>query len=62
MKILLEVLLSIVLHPVAAILMWINIFGRDDLNMIQKCIWAIVGIVWGIGPILYFVFGGGDLW
>jgi hypothetical protein len=61
-KILLEVLLSIVLHPVAAILMWINIFGRDDLNMIQKCIWAIVGIVWGIGPILYFVFGGGDLW
>lgn len=62
MKILLEVLLSIVLHPIAAILMWINVFGRTDLNTIQKCLWAIVGIIWGIGPILYFVFGGGDLW
>jgi hypothetical protein len=61
-KILLEVLLSIVLHPIAVILMWINLFGRTDLNGIQKTIWAITGILWGIGPILYFLVGGGELW
>ena len=62
MKILLEVLLSIFLHPIAVILMWINLFGRTDLNGIQKTIWAITGILWGIGPILYFLAGGGELW
>ena len=62
MKLLLEILLSIVLHPVAAILMWINLFGRADLNGWQKAIWAITGVVWGIGPILYFLVGGGELW
>jgi hypothetical protein len=61
-KILLEVLLSIVLHPIAVILMWINLFGRSDLNGIQKAIWAITGILWGVGPILYFLVGGGELW
>ncbi len=62
MKLILEVVLSIVLHPIAAILMWINLAGRDDLNSVQKIIWAVTGIIWGIGPILYFVFGGGELW
>lgn len=62
MKILLEVLLSILVHPIAAILMWINLFGRTDLNGFQKTIWAITGILWGIGPILYFLAGGGELW
>ncbi len=62
MKILLEVLLSIFLHPIAAILMWINLLGRDDLSDMQKVIWALTGIIWGIGPILYFLAGGGELW
>ena len=62
MKILLEILLSIFLHPIAAVLMWINLFGRSDLKGLQKAIWALVGIVWGIGPILYFLVGGGELW
>jgi hypothetical protein len=62
MKVLLEVLLSIFLHPIAAVLMWINLFGRNDLNDAQKLIWAITGILWGIGPILYFLAGGGELW
>jgi hypothetical protein len=61
-KIFLEILLSIVLHPIAAILMWIDLAGRDDLGGAQKLIWAITGIVWGIGPILYFLVGGGELW
>jgi len=61
-KLLLEILLAIILHPIAAVLMWINLFGRDDLNAPQKIIWAITGIVWGIGPILYMLVGGGTLW
>jgi len=61
-KLLLEIVLSIILHPIAAILMWINLFGRDDLGFLQKVIWAITGVIWGIGPILYITVGGGTLW
>jgi hypothetical protein len=62
MKLLLEILLSLILHPIAAILMWINLLGRTDLNGTQKIIWAIAGVLWGIGPILYTTVGGGELW
>ncbi|MDQ6883856.1 MAG: PLDc N-terminal domain-containing protein [Candidatus Dormibacteraeota bacterium] len=62
MKFLLELLLSIVLHPVAYVLALINIAGRNELNTAQKVIWAVVCIVWGIGPILYVMVGGGELW
>ena len=62
MKFLLEVLLSIVLHPVAYVLALVNIAGRTDLNTAEKVIWAIVCIVWGIGPILYVMVGRGELW
>jgi hypothetical protein len=40
MKLLLEIVLSIILHPISAILMWINLVGRSDLNGPQKVIWA----------------------
>jgi hypothetical protein len=62
MKLVLEVLVSAILHPIAVILMWINLAGRNDLTGLQKSIWAIVGIVWGIGPILYILVGDGVLW
>jgi hypothetical protein len=62
MKVLLEVLLSFFLHPIAAVLMWIDLFGRNDLNDAQKVIWAVTGLLWGIGPILYCLVGGGKLW
>ncbi|HTJ26331.1 MAG TPA: hypothetical protein VMA36_09200 [Candidatus Limnocylindria bacterium] len=62
MKLVLEVLVSAILHPIAVILMWINLAGRNDLTGLQKAIWAIVGIVWGIGPILYILVGDGVLW
>ena len=62
MKIFLEVLVAIILHPVAFILALINIVGRQDLTGAQKIIWGIVCLVWGIGPILYFLVGGGTLW
>lgn len=62
MKLVLEILLAVILHPIAVVLMWINLAGRDDINATQKIIWAIVGLVWGIGPVLYMLVGDGDLW
>jgi hypothetical protein len=61
-KLVLEILISALLHPIAVILMWINLAGRGDLSSVQKAIWAIVGVVWGIGPILYILVGEGVLW
>ena len=62
MKLLLEILISIFLHPIAFILALINILGRNDLTGVQKVVWIIVCLVWGIGPILYVLVGGGALW
>src|SRR5438067_13861717 len=62
MKLLLEIVISALLHPLAYLLALINILGRSDLNGGQKLLWAIVCIVWGIGPILYVLIGGGGLW
>ena len=62
MKLLIEILLAIFLHPIAFILCLINIVGRRDLTLVQKIIWAIVTLIWGIGPILYVLVGGGELW
>ncbi len=62
MKLLLEILISIILHPIAVVLMWLNLAGRNDLGTTQKIIWAIVGVIWGIGPILYILVGSGALW
>ena len=62
MKLVFEILISAILHPIAVILMWLNLAGRSDLSGPQKAIWAIVGLVWGIGPILYILVGEGVLW
>ncbi len=45
MKVLLEIVVAIVLHPIAFVLALINIAGRRYLNGVQKVIF------WGIGPI-----------
>ncbi len=62
MKMLLQVLVSIILHPIALVLMIFNILGRDDLDGGKKAVWALVGVLWGIGPILYITVGDGQLW
>ena len=62
MKLFLEIVLSIILHPIAMILMWINLIGRTDMSGPKKVIWFIVSIVWGLGPILYFLVADGALW
>lgn len=62
MKLLIEILLSIFLHPIAMILMWLNLAGRSDLTQNRKIIWFIVSIIWGFGPILYILLDDGALW
>lgn len=62
MKFLLEIVISWLLHPLAVILAWINIAGRRDLKLSQKLIWAVVSLVWGLGPTLYIMVGGGTFW
>lgn len=62
MKLLLEILLTIVLHPVAFVLAIINIVFRQDLSLLEKVLWAVVSVIWGVGPILYILLGDGALW
>jgi hypothetical protein len=62
MKLLFEILISLILHPIAMILMWVNLIGRGDLSGLQKTIWFIVSIIWGLGPILYVLVAEGSLW
>jgi hypothetical protein len=58
MKILVELLLCF-LHPVAVILMWIDLATRTDLGLLAKLAWGIFGLIPFV-PFLY-VLTGGDL-
>jgi hypothetical protein len=58
MKKLVELLLCI-LHPLAVVLMWINLATRTDLSTGAKIAWAIFGLI-PLVPFLY-VLTGGDL-
>jgi hypothetical protein len=51
MKKLVELLLCI-LHPVAVVLIWINLAIRTDIGLIAKLTWAIASIV----PFVPFVY------
>lgn len=62
MKLLFEILISILLHPIAMILMWINLIARGDMSTFTKVVWFVVSIVWGLGPILYILVAEGSLW
>jgi hypothetical protein len=62
MKLLFEILLSVFLHPVAMVLMWINLAARSDMSGGTKIVWIVASIIWGLGPILYILVAGGELW
>ena len=51
MKKLLEIILCI-LHPIAVVLIWVDLIGRGDLGMVAKLTWGIAAIV----PIVPFVY------
>ncbi len=51
MKKVIELLLCI-LHPIAVILIWINLAVRRDMGLVAKLTWAIASIV----PFVPFVY------
>ena len=61
-KLLVEIVIAIFLHPVAFVLAVINIVNRGDMSGLSKVLWIIISFFWGIGPILYILLGGGKLW
>jgi hypothetical protein len=59
MKKLFELLVCF-LHPVAVILMWVDLATRTDMGRGAKLVWAIFGLI-PLVPFLY-VLTSGDLW
>ena len=62
MKLIVEILLAIFLHPLAFILCVIDIVNRKDMTGFWKFIWILVTFLWGIGPILYLLLARGKFW
>jgi ABC-type tungstate transport system substrate-binding protein len=62
MKLLLEILIALILHPIAFILVLIDLAGRRDLTTAEKVLWGVISVLWGIGPILYVLVGRGKFW
>jgi hypothetical protein len=59
MKKLIEVLLCFI-HPLAVILIWIDLATRRNMRTFAKVVWAIVVII-PLVPFIY-VLTTGDLW
>lgn len=59
MKKLLEILVCF-LHPIAVILIWIDLATRRELSGGVKLVWAIFALI-PLVPFIY-VLTGGDLW
>jgi hypothetical protein len=59
-KKLIELLICIVLHPVAVVLMWIDLATRSDASGFAKVCWAILALI-PLVPFIY-VLTSGDLW
>ena len=59
MKKIIELILC-VLHPIAVVLIWINLLIRRDIGLVAKLTWGITAII----PLVPFVYvlTGGDLW
>ena len=59
MKKIIELLLCF-LHPLAVILIWVDLLGRREIGGGAKVAWAIFSII----PLVPFVYvlTGGDLW
>ncbi len=59
MKKILELLVCF-LHPIAVVLLWVNLASRGDLAVSHKLAWGIFALI----PLVPFVYvlTGGDLW
>jgi len=59
MKKVVELLLCFI-HPLAAVLVWIDLLSRTDISRGAKLAWAIFALI-PLVPFIY-VLTGGDLW
>ena len=59
MKKLIELLVCFI-HPLAVVLMWLDLVTRTDMARGRKLVWAIFGLI-PLVPFLY-VLTSGDLW
>jgi hypothetical protein len=59
MKKLVELLLCFI-HPLAVVLVWIDLASRTDISRAPKVAWAIFALI-PLVPFIY-VLTGGDLW
>lgn len=59
MKKILELLVCL-LHPVATVLVWIDLYNRDDITATSKSLWAVFAFI-PVVPVIYVLFSG-DLW
>jgi hypothetical protein len=59
MKKLAEILVCF-LHPIAVVLIWLNLIVRPELSGSQKIVWGILSLI----PVVPFVYvlTGGELW
>lgn len=55
MRKILELILC-VLHPVAVVLIWINLLVRTDMGLVARAAWAVASIVPFV-PFLYVLTG-----
>lgn len=62
MKLFFEILISLVLHPVAIILAWINLIGRSDLDTLKKILGAPHPGGVGPRPNSHILLTDGALW
>jgi hypothetical protein len=59
MKKVIELLLCF-LHPLAVVLIWIDLLSRTDISKGAKLAWAVFALI-PLVPFIY-VLTGGDLW
>jgi hypothetical protein len=59
MKKVVELLLCFI-HPLAVVLIWIDLLSRTDLSKAGKVAWALFALI-PLVPFIY-VLTGGDLW
>ena len=59
MKKLAELLVCII-HPVAVVLVWLNLVVRPELSGTRKLVWGVLSLI----PVVLFVYvlAGGSLW
>ena len=60
MKKILELIVCILLHPLAVVLLWIDLATRSGQSTGVKIVWAILALI-PLVPCIY-VLTSGDLW